>query len=281
MPRVLRALQFLRPKAVPPPPPSSSSISAFLAALRAHTPKVLRAAFEEFLRGKSQAEILFLVAILLSVALFTVILPLCEALFGYDGDESTEDESEKEVKLRIYQPGVGVVEVDAGSLPETYLKRLSSGGSTNSSRSCGSLDTIEESEEEYLNEEEDEEEDDSIEANSIEAESSSDPLPAYPFPRSRPVHSADDERQEPPSRFPKEESAAGFLRFLASASKAQSGDPMPDLDASQDLSIDSEDEDGGNPFEDLLARRYKAYEAARDEARMGLSLDHMPREVAA
>ena len=279
MPRLLRALQFLRPKAVPPPPPSSSSISAFLAALREHTPKVLRAAFEEFLRDKSSAEVLFLLAILLSVALFTVILPLCEALFGYDGDESTEDESEKEVKVRMYQPGVGVVEVDAGSLPETYLKRLSSGGSTNSSRSCGSLDTIEESEEEYLNEEEDEEEDDSIEASSLEAESSSDPLPTYPFPRSRPVHSVDDERQAS-LLFPKEESAAGFLRFLASESKAQSGDPMPDLDASQDLSIDSEEEDGGNRFEDLLARRYRAYEAARDEA-PGLSLDRPPREVTA
>ncbi|KAL9178856.1 hypothetical protein ACHAXT_003987 [Thalassiosira profunda] len=279
MPRFLQAIKFLRPKAPPSPPPSS--LAAALAALRDHTPKVLRVAFEEFLRDKSPAEILFLVAILLSVALFVVIVPACEALFGYDDDQCVEADSEKEVKLRVYQPGVGVVEVDAGSLPETYLKRLSSGGSTNSSRSCGSLDTIEESEEEYLDNEEEEEEEDAgrIEANSIEAESSSDPLPAYPFPRSRPVHSADDERQQ--ALFPKEESAAGFLRFLASESKAQSGDPMPDLDASQDLSIDSEEEDGGNPFEDLLARRYRAYEAARDEARMGLSLDHMPREVAA
>jgi len=138
---------------------------------------------EYIISDKSQSEILFLTSILLAVLLFAIILPTYEALFGseYEKEDDVVDDDQyniisssrsriienKEVSspkpLRrtsnlMYKPGVGVVEV---IYEEPPLLRLSSDGSTSDQSLTGSmcsshfsdLETIEESEEEYLQDE--------------------------------------------------------------------------------------------------------------------------------
>jgi len=122
------------------------------------------------LHDKSQSEILFLLAILLTILLFVVILPIYEAITDDEEVNEIRNKVEKEVPsistpLKMYKPGVGIVEVTYDSEPS--LLRMSSSdtsnGSSGSDRSLNgsicthhSLETIEESEEEYLQEEESE-----------------------------------------------------------------------------------------------------------------------------
>ena len=121
------------------------------------------------LHDKSQSEILFLLAILLTILLFVVILPIYEAITDEDEVNEIRNKIEKEVpsstSLKMYKPGVGIVEVTYDS---PSLLRMSSSDTSNSSCSdrslngsiCThhSLETIEESEEEYLQDEESESE---------------------------------------------------------------------------------------------------------------------------
>ena len=122
------------------------------------------------LHDKSQSEILFLLAILLTILLFVVILPIYEAVITTDEDEVTQirNKVEKEVPLisaplKMYKPGVGIVEVTYDSEP-SLLRMASSDTSSSSDRSLNgsicthhSLETIEESEEEYILQDEEEE----------------------------------------------------------------------------------------------------------------------------
>ena len=142
---------------------------------------IMYIAKEYIISNKSQSEILFLTSILLAVLLFAIILPTYEALFGSEEEDDVDDQyniisssrsriiENKEVSspkpLRrtsnlMYKPGVGVVEV---IYEEPPLLRLSSDGS-NSAASDQSLtgsicshfsdlETIAESEEEYLQDE--------------------------------------------------------------------------------------------------------------------------------
>ena len=48
----------------------------------------------DYAREKSRAELLFLTAVLLAIALFVIILPACEALFGLSDDDDGEGEEE-------------------------------------------------------------------------------------------------------------------------------------------------------------------------------------------
>lgn len=141
---------------------------------------IMYIAKEYIISNKSQSEILFLTSILLAVLLFAIILPTYEALFGSEEDDVVDDDQyniisssrsriieNKEVSspkpLRrtsnlMYKPGVGVVEV---IYEEPPLLRLSSDGSNSSDQSLtgsmcshfSDLETIEESEEEYLQDE--------------------------------------------------------------------------------------------------------------------------------
>lgn len=145
---------------------------------------IMYIAKEYIISNKSQSEILFLTSILLAVLLFAIILPTYEALFGSEEDDVVDDDQyniisssrsriieNKEVSspkpLRrtsnlMYKPGVGVVEV---IYEEPPLLRLSSDGSNSAGSSSdqsltgsmcshfSDLETIEESEEEYLQDE--------------------------------------------------------------------------------------------------------------------------------
>ena len=127
------------------------------------------------LHDKSQSEILFLIAILLTILLFVVILPIYEAIIT-DEEEVNEirNNIEKECQsapLKMYKPGVGIVEVTYEDSPS--LLRMSSDTSNSSSGSDGSLngsicthhslETIEESEEEYIQDDEEEQREESSE----------------------------------------------------------------------------------------------------------------------
>lgn len=166
--------------------PSCSATSAIISLVHdiQHTYNELKTSImyiakEYIISNKSQSEILFLTSILLAVLLFAIILPTYEALFGSEEDDVVDDDQyniisssrsriieNKEVSspkpLRrtsnlMYKPGVGVVEV---IYEEPPLLRLSSDGSTSDQSLTGSmcshfsdLETIEESEEEYLQDE--------------------------------------------------------------------------------------------------------------------------------
>jgi len=120
------------------------------------------------LHDKSQSEILFLIAILLTVLLFVVILPIYEAITDDEEVTQIRNKIEKEVPsistpLKMYKPGVGIVEVTYDS--PSLLRMSSDTSNSGSDRSLNgsicthhSLETIEESEEEYLIDEEESEE---------------------------------------------------------------------------------------------------------------------------
>lgn len=170
---------------MPMPTPSCSATSAINSLVHdiQHTYNELKTSLmyiakEYIISNKSQSEILFLTSILLAVLLFAIILPTYEALFGSEEDDVDDDDQynivssstsriieNKEVlspkPLRrtsnlMYKPGVGVVEV---IYEEPPLLRLSSDGSNSDQSLTGSmcshfsLETIEESEEEYLQDE--------------------------------------------------------------------------------------------------------------------------------
>lgn len=160
MPRLLKVLQSLakgrlavaRVKVAEEAPPSSAysagmaALQELVSSLHAYIPSV-----SHHLDDKSQSELIFLAAVLLTLLLTVVIVPACEALLG-PGDKE-EDGGLLSVAVaprgsnRVYKPGVGVVCVNAGGMADAPLSRASSSGS-----SCGScsMETIEESEEENL-----------------------------------------------------------------------------------------------------------------------------------
>jgi hypothetical protein len=86
---------------------------------------------KEFVNDKSQGELIFLISIALAVILFAVILPAYEALFGTSEDVESSS-------LKMYKPGVGVVEVDCDDIAGMSLLRGSSGGSGSASSSLSS-----------------------------------------------------------------------------------------------------------------------------------------------
>lgn len=176
MPRFLQALKFhaterlaaaTAAEAAPPASASSAAVSLLrelAASLPSYAPDRARRCLAHHLGDKSQSERIFLAAVLLTVLLFVVIVPAFEALAdGGDGGDGGDGEIEDgavrsalpspRVSMRMYQQGVGVVEVNVSGIAEAPLSRASSSGS-----SCGSssMETIEESEEESW---EDEDED--------------------------------------------------------------------------------------------------------------------------
>mmetsp|Transcript_13829 Transcript_13829/g.25010 ORF Transcript_13829/g.25010 Transcript_13829/m.25010 type:complete len:202 (+) Transcript_13829:137-742(+) len=167
MPRFLLALKSIATgqaaeNVVEAPSSAYSEAVALLqelaSSIQHYVPDQAKTSVTAFLADKSQSELLFLTSILLTVLLFVIILPVSEALFGCDGSEAKEEEelSMSPSFLRMYKPGVGVVEVDVSDMAETpSLTGASSGDST---RSIGSysMETIEESEEEGLEDDEDE-----------------------------------------------------------------------------------------------------------------------------
>mmetsp|Transcript_13830 Transcript_13830/g.25012 ORF Transcript_13830/g.25012 Transcript_13830/m.25012 type:complete len:197 (+) Transcript_13830:137-727(+) len=167
MPRFLLALKSIATgqaaeNVVEAPSSAYSEAVALLrelaSSIQHYVPDQAKTSVTAFLADKSQSELLFLTSILLTVLLFVIILPVSEALFGCDGSEAKEEEelSMSPSFLRMYKPGVGVVEVDVSDMAETpSLIGASSGDST---RSIGSysMETIEESEEEDLEDDDDE-----------------------------------------------------------------------------------------------------------------------------
>mmetsp|Transcript_32340 Transcript_32340/g.56308 ORF Transcript_32340/g.56308 Transcript_32340/m.56308 type:complete len:202 (+) Transcript_32340:147-752(+) len=167
MPRFLLALKSIATgqaaeNVVEAPSSAYSEAVALLqelaSSIQHYVPDQAKTSVTAFLADKSQSELIFLASILLTVLLFVIILPVSEALFGCDGSEAKEEEelSMSPSFLRMYKPGVGVVEVDVSDMAETpSLTGASSGDST---RSIGSysMETIEESEEEGLEDDEDE-----------------------------------------------------------------------------------------------------------------------------
>jgi hypothetical protein len=131
---------------------------------------------QDFANDKSQSELIFLLSVALAISLFAVILPLYEALFGscaFEDDDGTmlenkqeeTDSSSSSSGMRMYKPGVGVVEMSVEEIAELTMIRNGSikGGNNDCDSSCRgsicslgscSLETIEESEEEYDSEDE-------------------------------------------------------------------------------------------------------------------------------
>lgn len=186
MPRFLQAIKIItsrhRPTLTPVVEETFSSPSSFTTALLHELHDTIIKPLLHYTSDKSQSELLFLTALGLAIILFAVILPVYEALFGggYDDDNTTAKyvcsadpspgEEIQPPSLKMYKPGVGVVEMKFDS---PSLLRMSSDGSGSSS-SCSdrsltgsicsehcSLETIEESEEEYL-QDGDEDEDEGV-----------------------------------------------------------------------------------------------------------------------
>jgi hypothetical protein len=132
-------------------------------------PLSLKSALASFVEEKSQSELIFLASVLLAVWLFAVVLPAYEALIAPHlekkpelqpkemGKQMRRDENScapTPQRMRVYKPGVGVVEMDVEDIAETTLLRGSSGGSSCSNISDRSLFVIEESDEEDLEDDE-------------------------------------------------------------------------------------------------------------------------------
>jgi len=149
------------------------------------TPQPIKTMASDFVRDKSQSELVFLACALLSVFLFAVVLPLCDALL----DEREEDQlsrlrDECDSRLKMYKSGVGVVEVKAQDVArQTLSGRCSSSTRSQMRRSSSTLrgtvtflEKIEESDEEYREvEEEDEDESSDSSVQSTETPTSSPP----------------------------------------------------------------------------------------------------------
>lgn len=171
MPQFLRALKSIVTngrvaKTTIDEAPGSPTYTAVVAVLQnvvSCIPKSIQSNLASSLGGKSQSELIFLASVLLAILLFVIILPAYEMLFDWDGDCELENAKREEQllyypaassspgaaspssPLRMYKPGVGVVEVDAEDVAETSCET----SARSSTLSCGSMETIEESEEEY------------------------------------------------------------------------------------------------------------------------------------
>lgn len=172
MPRLLQALKSIvsgraAERAVEKPLSSSYSVTALdlfrdlASSVQHYVPDTIKSSVAACFGDKSQSEQIFLTSILLAVLLFVIILPAYETLFGCDGSDDKEDGLSGSLhgtsqSLRMYKPGVGAVEVDIKEIADKMLIRSSSCGSSRSCGSNSSMETIEESEEEYLEDDEDE-----------------------------------------------------------------------------------------------------------------------------
>jgi len=133
---------------------ASSLLRELASSLRGWVPRRAQRCFVRHFGDKSPSEWIFLASILLTVLLFVVIVPAFEALL----DDSDGEEEDGEVVSAIPSPraSAGVVEADVSDMDEMPSIRSSSSGS-----SCGScsldmsLETIEESEEENLQDDDD------------------------------------------------------------------------------------------------------------------------------
>lgn len=80
--------------------PEGLSSSALVVDRRRDASTILRAIrhrASDYARDKSRAELLFLAAVLLAIALFVIIIPACEALFGPSDDDDDGGEEEDHV----------------------------------------------------------------------------------------------------------------------------------------------------------------------------------------
>lgn len=272
MPRLLQALKSIASgraaKRVVEKPLSSSYSAAALdlfrdlaSSVQHYIPDTIKSAVAACLGDKSQSEQIFLTSILLAVLLFVIILPAYETLFGCDGSDDKEDGLSGSLhgtsqSLRMYKPGVGVVEVDIKEIADKMLIRSSSCESMrSSSRSCGSnssMETIEESEEEYLEDEEEESRGGNCRVETIE-ESEEEDLEDEEESRDGncrdEVHSIVESNELEGVLFTEEEGVDEkvkyyeFLRFITS-------DKNPQLESSGSTSAELLDERGdGSPQE--------------------------------
>ena len=191
MPRIIQVLKSIGQPSTPVEPIPTSFTRTLVTFLHEHIISPLQdiipiqstviTYMKELVHDKSQSELLFLTAIVLAVLLFVVILPAYEALFGTYDDCHREEiarlssrssnptnitkEESSSSSLRVYKPGVGIVEMkfaEPSLLRSSSFDRCGSSGSSLSGSICShySLETIEESEEEYLQEDEDDDDDD-------------------------------------------------------------------------------------------------------------------------
>mmetsp|Transcript_3284 Transcript_3284/g.4229 ORF Transcript_3284/g.4229 Transcript_3284/m.4229 type:complete len:257 (-) Transcript_3284:43-813(-) len=161
-------------------PPSTmgklvSEILSIFQDMASYTPHPIKEAFNNYTRDKSQAELCFVCAIVIAVVVFVIVLPALEAILRREegcGDEeelTTEEEilryyyftqqregdessssSEMHQTMRVYTPGVGVVQMSMEELLRECSSSSCSGSSTGTS---GSMETIYEEEEEEEHEE--------------------------------------------------------------------------------------------------------------------------------
>ena len=183
MPRIIQVLKSVAQPAPVEPSPTSYT-GTLITLLNEHIISPLKGRIpiqstiityiKEFVHDKSQSELLFLTAIVLAVLLFVIILPAYESLFGtYDdchreeiarlsssisNNPNNRKEESSSSSLRMYKPGVGIVEMkfaEPSLLRSSSFDRCGSSGSSLTGSICShySLETIEESEEEYLQDE--------------------------------------------------------------------------------------------------------------------------------
>ena len=159
MPRFIQVLKSVaQPAPVEPSPTSyTSTLITFLhehiiSPLKDRIPiqSTIITYMKEFVHDKSQSELLFLTAIVLAVLLFVIILPAYEALFGTYDDCHREEiarlsssinnkKEESSSSLRVYKPGVGIVEMkfaEPSLLRSSSFDRCGSSGSSLSGSIC-------------------------------------------------------------------------------------------------------------------------------------------------
>ena len=175
-----------------PRPMLARIVVTLLEPLERWTPEPIKTMASDFVRDKSHSELLFLACALLSVFLFAIVLPLCDAIL----DEREEDQlsrlrNECDSRLKLYKSGVGVVEVNAQDVARQTLSSGCSSSTRSLMRRSSStlrgtitfLEKIDESDEEYYEEEEEEED-----------ESSDSSVQSNETPTSSPPTTPDQER---------------------------------------------------------------------------------------
>ena len=144
----------------------------------------------DFVRDKSQGEQLFLVCTLLSILLFAVVLPLCDALLdGREEDRPSGLRNECAAKLKRYKSGVDVADVNARDVTgQTFSLSGGCSAMTRQNRIVvrsilrrSFLETIDEGSDEECHDTEEEEEDDcSCDSSVLSTETPTSSPPATP-----------------------------------------------------------------------------------------------------
>ena len=217
-----------RPETVVEAPTVLARIStAILKPLERWAPRLIETTASDYVRDKSECELLFLVCVSLSVFLVAVVLPLCDALL----DESEEDQprrlkTRKNAMLKTREAGADVAKINA----QVATLSFSGGCSalTRDRRRPGSilrstvtfLERIDEESDEDYYETGEEDEDDSSDSSVQSIETPTSSPPATPE-KARTRATDDAENTNPTSSPPRQDKRRKTIQATAASSPSR------------------------------------------------------------